>query len=297
LDLVSIIVPIYNGQKYIETTIRSILNQDYKHVEIILINDGSTDRSSEVVKRISKDLTVHEQINQGAARSRNKGLSMSKGKFVLFLDQDDVLERTFLSQAVKAMKQYPCIGIVANGHLIDGDGRKLRKIYKSNRKTVDLKRLCVNNQIFTPSQVLLDRSKLVQSGGFDTELAGSDGGVVAEDWELWIRLLKEGPMIYLNECLVSYRIHPDNNFKSLDKVLRSELKIVERKMAGIGDLKTLKSYRYLFYSYKAAKYLDDWSSGISALSTALKLNPRFLFHLRFYYYSFYITVKYCKSAF
>jgi glycosyltransferase involved in cell wall biosynthesis len=296
-DLVSVIVPIYNGQKFIETTVRSILAQDYKPVEIIIINDGSTDCSTEIVKSISRELTVLEQTNLGVAYARNKGLALAKGKYVLFLDQDDVIEPTFLSRTVNVLQQSNCIGVVANGYLIDDAGNKIKKIYKSKRTKVDLKEMCVNNQIFTPSQVLLDKNKLVLSGGFDAELAGDDGGAVAEDWELWIRLLKEENILYLNEFLVNYRIHADNSFKYLDKILRSELKIVEHSMAGIGNHNVLKGYRYLFYSYKAAKYNGDWSSGKSALFTALQLNPRFLIHPRLYYYSFYLTLKYCKSAF
>lgn len=296
-ELVSVIVPIYNGQKYIERTVRSILNQSYKRVEIILINDGSTDRSSEVVRRIGRGLQVIEQPNQGAARSRNTGLALSKGKYVLFLDQDDILEPEFLTEAVRTIKRTGSIGVVANGYLIDGEGKRLRKIYKSKRTRVDLKQLCVNNQIFTPSQVLMDRGRLAALRGFDTELAAGEGGVVAEDWELWIRLLREGTMTYMNDCLMGYRIHPDNNFKSLDKVLRSELKIVEKKMNGIGNVRHLQGYRYLFYSYKAVKYLGDWKRGVSALLTALRLNPRFIFHPRLYYYSLYIlAAKYCKVA-
>ena len=95
-SLVSIIVPFYNAENYIKKTIDSVLCQTFQNFEILLINDGSTDNSSSIIKTI-KDDRVHlvEQENQGVSFSRNKGIAMAKGEFVVFLDADDLLHPSF----------------------------------------------------------------------------------------------------------------------------------------------------------------------------------------------------------
>lgn len=91
--LISVIIPVYNGEKYLEKCVSSVLNQPYKNIEVICINDGSTDKSVEVLKEISeRDERVHiiNQVNEGVASARNKGIMSAKGEYVAFLDQDDI---------------------------------------------------------------------------------------------------------------------------------------------------------------------------------------------------------------
>lgn len=100
--LVSIIIPIYNGERYIEETIRNVLNQTYTELEVLCIIDGTTDESANIIRRLGDDrVKIVMQENSGATRTRNRGLSMATGEFILFLDQDDVIKPEFIELTVR----------------------------------------------------------------------------------------------------------------------------------------------------------------------------------------------------
>lgn len=103
-DLISIIVCIYNGEKYLKKCVDSIINQDYKNIEIILIEDGSPDSSGEIIDnyaKIDKRIRVIHQKNMGVSLSRNKGLDLSNGKYICIIDQDDWIEKNYVSYLLK----------------------------------------------------------------------------------------------------------------------------------------------------------------------------------------------------
>lgn len=295
--LVSIIVPVYNGEAFIRQTLQSVLNQTYRDIEVIVVDDGSSDSSARLITEHFPDIRIIKQSNKGAAAARNYGLNAARGVYVMSLDQDDVLRPDFIAKMAERLTKEGVFGVVANGFYIDNEGKRLRKIMKKRVRGFDLKQMCIANPIATPSQVLMNRVRLLEIGGFDTELRGSEGGPVAEDWELWIRVLKTDRLVLVDEDLVSYRIHESNSFKKFDKVLISELKIVEKAMAGLWSQNLMKGYRYLFYSYRVVKYGSDYKGGFAALMTAVKLNPRLLFHPRWHYYTFYITARYIKGGY
>src|ERR1700752_3699749 len=108
--LVSIIIPCYNAEKYIDRSIESILNQTYKDFEIIIINDGSTDNSEEVIKKyltLDNRVKYLKQVNQGVSATRNKGIELAKGEILAFLDSDDVWEPENLEIKVDALLNNP----------------------------------------------------------------------------------------------------------------------------------------------------------------------------------------------
>src|SRR6185503_3925511 len=111
--LVSIIIPAYNAGSYIEETLQSIFNQTYQSWEIIIINDGSTDNTLDVVKTFTdKRVDCITQKNGGVASARNKGLYFAKGEYVVFFDADDLMTPAFLSERVNTLKKEPSIGYV-----------------------------------------------------------------------------------------------------------------------------------------------------------------------------------------
>lgn len=295
--LVSVIIALYNGVTFIRETLYSVFNQTYLNFEVIIVDDGSSDGSVALIAEHFPDIRVIRQSNQGAAAARNKGLSAARGAYVITLDQDDVLSPDFIAKMAERLAKERVFGVVANGYYIDSEGKRLRKIMKSRVKSFELKQMCIVNPIATPSQVMMDRIQLLELGGFDTELRGSEGGPVAEDWELWIRILKRNRLVLVDEDLVSYRIHESNSFKKFDKVLISELKIVDKAMADVRSLNLIKGYRYLFYSYKVVKYGSDYKGGFMALMKAVKFNPRLLFQPRWHYYTVYIMASYIKGGF
>jgi glycosyltransferase involved in cell wall biosynthesis len=102
--LVSIIIPAFNAEMFIDETIRSVLNQSYANWELIIVNDGSTDKTTEIVNAyICNNIHIIHQTNMGVSYSRNVGLNIAKGDFIVFLDADDILSNNFIEQRLKAL--------------------------------------------------------------------------------------------------------------------------------------------------------------------------------------------------
>lgn len=107
MEKVSIIVPIYNAEKFIKKCIESILNQSYKNLELILVNDGSKDNSSKIINQYknNKRVNIFTQKNHGAAYTRNFGLKQATGKYVTFIDSDDFIDKDYIEKYVKSFKK------------------------------------------------------------------------------------------------------------------------------------------------------------------------------------------------
>ena len=107
--LITIIVPVYNGEKYIDQCINSILNQEYKNIELILVNDGSKDNSKLILdnwaKRESKIKVIHQE-NSGVSVARNKGIEMAQGSYITFVDVDDYVAKDYISYYYNLIKEY-----------------------------------------------------------------------------------------------------------------------------------------------------------------------------------------------
>lgn len=267
--LVSVVMPIYNGERYIGDTLRAVLNQTYDNLEIICIIDGTKDRSADIIRSFGDDrIRLFEHPNQGATATRNRGLAMARGEYVQFVDQDDVLHPDYLEATIREMNRTGSTAVAVNGRVIDSEGRTIRRMYRVNKPKLTLDRLLQGNQMYTSSQVLMKREALLKIGEFDV-LADQ-----ADDWDMWIRHAMHGKIVFLDRELLSYRRHDSNQSHNHDKMLRSELHIVERKLPAERQPKVFKSYSYMRYSRRTA----NWS----ALVEALRLNGSLLLRPRFY---------------
>src|SRR5690606_27993510 len=223
-------------------------------------------------------LIVLEKENRGAVYRRNEGIGLARGRYLWFLDHDDVLMPDCIAASVAKLEREGCAAVAVNGHLIDGDGQIIRRLYRVNKPDFNLRKLAKRNQLFTTSQVLLRKDVLEALGGFHED-AGS-----AVDWDLWIRLLKHGERIaFIDRYLMGYRMHGENDSNDYDKMLRGELHIVEKTLQEVGRSDTNRSYTYMQYSSRAG----DWST----LKKALKLNTALLLHPRFYMTALHIASK------
>lgn len=269
--MVSVIIPIYNGQRYIETTVRSVLAQTYGDYEILCIIDGTHDESAAIIEKLNNGkIRLFHHTNRGATSTRNRGLQLAHGEYILFLDQDDVLEPQFLEASIQELERTGATGVAVNGQLINGEGQAIRRMYRINKPALTLGSLLKGNQLYTASQVLLKRKPLMAKiGAFDLNADQAD------DWDMWIRQAQYGKLVFLDRYLMNYRMHDSNQSLNVGKMLRSELNIVEGKLAGLRNHHAIKSYSYMRYSKRAA----DWK----ALSEALRLNASLILQPRFYW--------------
>lgn len=196
LPLVSIIIPCYNNEEHIELCCASCIAQSYKNIEIILVDDGSTDASRHLMDKAARDfphIAVISQPNQGPAAARNKGFEMSRGKYVVFVDADDKLHEDYIRECVLVYLQFPGLNIVYSEaeYFDDKQGRwKLEPF--------EVKQLLYNNCI--PVFPMIPAATFKGAGMFDEKLH------YFEDWELWIRIAHLYGGIYrINKVMYYYR--------------------------------------------------------------------------------------------
>lgn len=267
---VTVVIPIYNGEKYIEETARSVMSQTYRNLEVLCVIDGTKDGSKDILHGLGDPrIVVEEKENRGATFRRNEAMSLASGEYIWFLDQDDVLAPEAVEAAVHELERTGSAAVAVNGHLIDSAGAVIRKMYRVNKPVLTLGKLAKGNQLFTTSQVLVRKDAALKVGGFSAE-AG-----IADDWDMWIKLLRSGgKMAFVDRYLMGYRLHDSNHSLNFEKMMRSETFILEQTLGQIGNPKTNRSYSYLRYSARAA----NWR----ALACALRLNAALAFNPRFY---------------
>ncbi len=131
LKQVSVIIPVYNCAPYLEKCFQSVIAQSYKNIEIIVINDGSTDRSGEIIKKYADknaNILVIEQENLGVSAARNKGIERAGGQYLLFLDGDDYIGEKYVEALVKAAEEYQSDVVICGFTMVDETGRKIQKV-------------------------------------------------------------------------------------------------------------------------------------------------------------------------
>lgn len=208
--LVSVIIPAFNSENYIEQTINSALTQTYKNLEIIIIDDGSTDRTLEIVNKISgKDKRIKFYSIPPAGRPsvpRNFGIQKSNGEYIAFLDSDDLWHRRKIELQLKKLLQNPLSAFVYSMSITFGDISFFSSQYellplpfRAAKNRGDL--LSIGNTI-PLSSVIVRKDKLVEVNGFD-----EDPHLQIEDYDLWIRLSENSNFIFMPVVLVKYRIH------------------------------------------------------------------------------------------
>jgi len=150
--LVSIVIPVYNKEKHLDNCLESILSQTYKNIEIIIINDGSKDKSDKIIRRwLSKDSRIryYTQTNQGVASARNKGISLARGDFIYFLDADDVVKKDAIKKLITNAIETNADLIVANFSTKRGEGYFKNKSFKESiLRKKDLKTTEVKADMF-----------------------------------------------------------------------------------------------------------------------------------------------------
>jgi glycosyltransferase involved in cell wall biosynthesis len=204
---VSVIVPCYNLAKYLPETLNSVLNQTYSDWECIIINDGSKDNTEELaLEWLIKDKRFKyvSKENGGVSDARNYGINTSVGEYILPLDGDDLIERTYLEKAVRVLEQRPDVGIVYCKAMFFGGKKGEWKLPKFN-----LRRNLTSNVIFCSA--FFRRIDFLDTPGYNKNMIYGN-----EDWDLWLSLLEKEVNVYrIPEILFHYRIRPNSRSMNL----------------------------------------------------------------------------------
>jgi glycosyltransferase involved in cell wall biosynthesis len=220
---VSIIMPAYNAERFIAQAIDSVLAQTWPDWELIVVNDGSTDRTAEILALYSDArIAVVHQPNQGEAVARNVGLDRVRGEYVALLDSDDAYSSRALAEHVRFLEAHPEFGVsLADGFFCDSDGHHLMTLSEHRpavRSGDILEALVLDASVVgAPVCTMTRTAAILQAGArFDRDL------VIGTDWDFWIQLARYVRFGYLDKPTCLYRVHETNFTRQTGRRRRTE---------------------------------------------------------------------------
>ena len=277
LPRVSVIIPTYNRSKLLRVAIESVLAQTYPNIEIIVVDDGSTDDTAEVVAQYVGRVTYLRQANQDVAAARNTGIRAASGEYLTFLDDDDLIMPTKIERQVQVLASRPKVGLVhCRFYYADKDGNYLYKAGLLPEGKV-LPRLVCSNFVWVGAP-LIRRRCFDQVGLFDEEIPS-----VTADWDMWLRIAQAGyRFACVQEVLGAYRIQRDSMMSDVAKLERGMLAVLEKVFSDPqlpADVAALKEQAHgTIRFWIGCRYYDtgQWEDAQRNLAAALALRPQLL---------------------
>lgn len=217
--LISIIIPTHNHARFLQRSVDSVLQQTYKHTEIIIIDDGSTDDTTSVVNKLkNKRIRFISQPQRGVTAARNLGIKNSHGDYIAFLDSDDAWLPSKLEKQLSVFHQpkFPQLGLVYCFHYWSNPKGKTNGVNQIFNRGIIWEKLLRGNFIAgSCSSVLIKTECFEKVGIFDEALLGA-----AEDWEMWIRIARHYQVDYVPEPLVIITRHPAQRSNKKTQVIK-----------------------------------------------------------------------------
>ena len=233
---VSVILPLYNGKEFIGETLESIAQQSFTDIELIIVDDGSTDDSCGIIKRISsesahpvlKNLRLLSKENGGVASARNSGVQAATGKYLAFIDQDDLWLPQKLEQQITALENSKAVWCYSSYLRFYADGKEKIRQRGSSDRLETLKALVFGKLFIPPSTVLIEKSICEKEGGFVSEFIPSD------EWDLFLSLAEKYTPVYCPEVLVRFRSHSASTAKKQKRrIFDAQLKVLEKHLPAL----------------------------------------------------------------
>lgn len=239
---VSVIIPTYNNAKYLPEAVTSVLGQTYKDYEIIVVDDGSSHNTREVVYRFVKSylgrIKYVYQSNEGLSGARNRGIQEAKGKYIAFLDSDDIWLPGKLKEQMTVFADERKIDFICTKALvINADGQLMNYEKPRNKNVLSFENILMGNPVVT-STVILSKKALEEIGVFDELLFG------VQDYALWLKAAQKLRMYFLNKPLIKYRVNTgsnmSNNLEMMYKDSINALKKMSRDPVNRGKIGLIK---------------------------------------------------------
>ena len=249
-ELVSVVIPVYNSEKYLEECLNSVISQTYQNIEIIAVDDGSIDSSLEILKKFSDKVNVFSQKNNGLASTLNLGISKMKGRWFKWFSPDDVMYPYTIKSLVDEAKKYSDDTIIySNWNIIDDTGNVLREFHESDYN--ELSNFDYNIRLLDGQQINVNTTLLPSSLFDKCSIRKLDDPVAIDyDFFLYSALLHETKFHLISKPLIKYRIHSDqlshkNISKTLDYITEIKNEILKQLDVPLQDRYTheLKQYQ------------------------------------------------------
>lgn len=268
---ISVIIPVYNGEKTIAETVRSVLSQTFQDFELIIINDGSTDRTLEVISQNDESrIQFYSYSNTGQGASRNRGIDRAKGDYLAFLDADDLWTPDKLEAQLKALESNPEAGVAYSWtDFIDEGGNFLRPGSHLNITGDVLPHLLLTNILENGSNPLIRREAIERVGNFDESLPP------AEDWDLYLRLAAVYPFVVVPRSQILYRVYANSASTKVFHLEKVSVKTIEKAFAQTpASLQYLKAHSlanlYKYLTFKSLEHASGRLQGMAALLFLVK---------------------------
>src|SRR3989344_2882818 len=233
---VSVVIPTFNDKHYICQAIDSVLAQTYKNIEILVIDDGSSDGTEDMLKKYKNKIKYIYQENKGLSGARNAGLKMAQGKYISLLDADDIYHKERIKNQIKFLENDHDYALSYSDvrHFRDGENKLMRLKYQYYSGNIFEKLLKKN--FIAPSSVLFKKEMINKIGYFDEDLKKS------ADWDHWLRMANAGYKFkYLSEALTYIRIRQSGNLGSRAFKLQHKIDLI-RSLSKFSDTE-----KYIFY--------------------------------------------------
>lgn len=273
--LVSIITPVYNCQDFIEETIKTVLSQDYDNLEYIVVNDGSTDNTYEILCKYDKHIKIINQKNEGQPSALNNGWAMSSGDYIGYLSADDTLEPNAISSLVETLENNPN-SILSYGDwgLINSNSKPIRNISGKDYSKFDLKNklICVVG----PGSIF-KREIFISYGGWNTEFKR------VPDFEFFYRICESGDFIRVKKKLANFRIH-SNSYSSarISRKLSDEIILLVRNSNTNDKFYKLRLASAYLISFKWHLQSNRPFVAVNRIFLSVFYYPMYLFSFNFY---------------
>lgn len=204
--LISVIIPAFNAELYIQEALESVCSQTYLNLEIIIIDDGSSDGTREIIEQFQDNrILLISRENRGLIATLNEAIEISRGDYIARMDADDICLSTRLETQVQYLRKHNNIGLLFTGiEYIDENGRKLREKVSTKSRKLEPVELLFGCPVCHPT-AMFDMTKLKKS-----DIQYDKAYCLAEDFELWTRLVNSTEIGIINEVLFKYRIHPNS---------------------------------------------------------------------------------------
>ena len=229
-------MPAYNARPFIEESIRSVLSQDYANIELLMIDDGSSDGTPEVAHEFGKQVTVLRQKNGGPAAARNRGIAAATGEFIAFLDADDVWLPGKVAAQVQYLQNHPEVGVVfGRWHCNQGSvfgAAPIRVNVAESAELVSQHSGWIYTELLLDSVIhiitaMVRRSVIESVGNLDESLR------TGEDYDFWLRVSRKFRIDQLNQTLANYRIHASSTTQ-VPRKENNEYKVLLKTLATYG---------------------------------------------------------------
>lgn len=310
-ELISIIIPIYNSEKYLKKGIDSILNQTYKNIELLLIDDGSKDNSKEICKNYEKNdnrIKYFYKKNSGVSDTRNYGLKKATGEYIMFIDSDDYIDKNYIECMYKSLKNYKVNISISGFELDDFKYKKIKSINYGKTKLYNQEEIFIdyiNNRIFSSSCKMLIKKSIINNL-FETNLK------YGEDFLFSYYLTKNNNFVYVNNT--GYHYYQNNNsatheidkknikkyiedneyvFYKIDEINKKYSDIIKSKLVtkyNNAFIKAIKS-NSLEIQKEIIKKLKDTNFSLKFISYENFINKFRIFLLKMHFFKLYIFIN------